>query len=270
MATQPHPRFQFLAALMLAAVVLSSAITIKDDGAANLAPPASHARSAGMSSAATGDSLSRTPQAGQARMLAAYGELPLINQGQTDRRVKFLSRGSGYSLFLTANEAVLTLRKGNPSPKIGSNQTPHPSSAAASQLRPAIVRAERDRLHGSEIKAAVLRMTLVDANAKAKITGLEELPSKSNYFVGNDAKKWRTNVPNYAKVENTNVYPGVNLVYYGNQRELEYDFVLAPGADPRRISERTPYFAHGRVDAVGAIQEDSLPPDSLNDLFARD
>jgi hypothetical protein len=67
------------------------------------------------------------------------------------------------------------------------------------------------------------------------VTGLEELPGKSNYFIGNDPKKWRTNVPNYAKVKYTSVYPGVDLVYYGNQRQLEYDFVVQPGADPKAI-----------------------------------
>jgi hypothetical protein len=78
-------------------------------------------------------------------------------------------------------------------------------------------------------------MKLVDANAQAKVSGLEELPGKSNYFIGNDPKKWRTNVPNYAKVNYANVYPGVDLVYYGNQGKLEYDFVVQPGADPGSI-----------------------------------
>jgi len=64
---------------------------------------------------------------------------------------------------------------------------------------------------------------------------MDELPGKSNYFIGNDPKKWRTNVPNYAKVKYANVYPGVDVVYYGNQGQLEYDFVVQPGADPRQI-----------------------------------
>jgi hypothetical protein len=79
-------------------------------------------------------------------------------------------------------------------------------------------------------------MRLVGANAAAKVTGLAELPGKSNYFIGNDPKKWRTNVPNYAKVKYADVYPGVDLVYYGNQGKLEYDFVLRPGADPSQIA----------------------------------
>jgi hypothetical protein len=87
----------------------------------------------------------------------------------------------------------------------------------------------------SRTPAAVLRMQLVGANSQAKVSGLEELPGKSNYFIGNDPKKWRTHVPNYAKVKYANVYPGVDLVYYGNQGQLEYDFVVQPGADPRSI-----------------------------------
>jgi hypothetical protein len=82
---------------------------------------------------------------------------------------------------------------------------------------------------------AVVRLKLVGANANANVTGLDPLPGKSNYFLGNDPKKWRTNVSNYAKVRYADVYPGVDLVYYGNQGQLEYDFVLSPGADPRAI-----------------------------------
>jgi hypothetical protein len=78
-------------------------------------------------------------------------------------------------------------------------------------------------------------MRLVGANVKATVTGAEELPGKSNYFIGNDPKKWRTNVPSYAKVKYEGVYPGIDLVYYGSQRQLEYDFVVAPGADPNQI-----------------------------------
>ena len=81
----------------------------------------------------------------------------------------------------------------------------------------------------------VVRMRLVGGNAKGRVVGLDELPGRSNYFIGNDPKKWRTNVPSYAQVKYEGVYPGVDLVYYGNQRQLEYDFVVAPGADPNQI-----------------------------------
>src|SRR2546427_5239711 len=81
----------------------------------------------------------------------------------------------------------------------------------------------------------VLRMQLVGSNAAGKVSGLDELPGKSNYFIGNDPKKWYTNVPNYARVQYKDVYPGIDLVYHSNQRQLEYDFVVSPGADPNRI-----------------------------------
>jgi hypothetical protein len=79
-------------------------------------------------------------------------------------------------------------------------------------------------------------MKLVRANPNPKIVGMDQLPGKSNYFIGSDPKKWRTNVANYAKVKYADVYPGVDLVYYGNQGKLEYDFVVSPGADPRVIT----------------------------------
>jgi hypothetical protein len=152
----------------------------------------------------------------------AYGKLPLsfeANQGQSDSRVKFLSRGSGYSLFLTGNEAVLALKQ----PGKKASHGPHLQPASLPTRRPE---------SGSE---AVLRMRLVGANATAPVTGLEKLRGSSNYFIGNDPSKWRTNVPNYAKVKYTNVYPGVDLVYYGNQRQLEFDLVVQPGADPKAV-----------------------------------
>lgn len=149
-----------------------------------------------------------TPKLNHEQLVGSYGKLPLsfeVNQGQTDRRVRFLSHGSGYGFYLTARGAVLALQR--------------------SGLQP-----------GKQAQASVLKMELIGANEKAEVIGLGELPAKSNYFIGNDPKKWRTNVPNYAKVRYANVYPGVDLVYYGNQGQLEYDFVVRPGADPRQIA----------------------------------
>jgi hypothetical protein len=146
----------------------------------------------------------------QSAAAGAYGRLPLtfeVNQGQTDARVKFLSQGPGYMLFLTANEAVLALpalkRLGNPGPG-----KKNPSNVA---------------------------MRLIGANPAPSTSGLEKLAGTSNYFIGNDPAKWRTDIPNYAKVQYSGVYPGVNLVYYGSQGRLEYDFVVAAGSDPRAI-----------------------------------
>ena len=175
---------------------------------------------------AAGPKLQSAPQpASQAQVVAAYGKLPLsfeANQGQTDPRVKFLSRGRGYGLFLTGDEAVLVLRK-------LSAISSQPSGKRNAKL-------EKRKTEADTQIPTVLRMRLLGANRDARVTGLDELPGKSNYFLGNDPKQWRTNVPNYAKVAYKNVYPGVDLVYYGNQGRLEYDFVVAPGADPKAIT----------------------------------
>jgi len=138
-----------------------------------------------------------------ARLSESYGKLPLqfeANRGQTHKDVRFLSRGPGYGLYLTADEAVLVLSK------------------------PA-----------ADAKRVALRMSLVGAARKALASGIDELPGKANYFIGRDPSKWRRDVPTYGKVRYQNVYPGIDLVYYGNQRQLEYDFVLAPGANPNKI-----------------------------------
>jgi hypothetical protein len=82
----------------------------------------------------------------------------------------------------------------------------------------------------------VLRMKLRHANPTAKVTVADEMAGKANYFIGNDPAKWRTNVPTYAKVKYKGIYSGIDLVYYGNQRQLEYDFIVAPGANPHSIA----------------------------------
>jgi len=158
------------------------------------------------------------------QIVEGYGKLPLsfeANHGQTDAKVKFLSRGSGYTLFLTGDAAVFSLLRTSSQGSVASQQL-----LPGRQLRPSVP---------VSAKGAVLRMSLVKANQPGKVTGEDQLPGTSNYFIGNNPKKWRTNVPTYAKVKYEGIYSGVDLLYYGNQRQLEYDFVVSPGADPHRI-----------------------------------
>jgi len=177
----------------------------------------------------------------QTRLLKRYGQLPLsfeANRGQTDARVKFLARGQGFALFLTRNEAVLDLRKpiqkANGKRQLANVALGSPLGAAAP---PGLLGQAPSGTGGTaQLPNTVLRMKLVGASPNARVMGTDELPGKSNYLIGNNPKKWRTNVPNYARVEYGDVYPGVNLVYYGNQGQLEYDFVVAPGADPSQIA----------------------------------
>ncbi len=158
----------------------------------------------------------------------SYGKLPIsfeANRGQTDDRVKFLSRAGGYTLFLTPTEAVLALS--------GRETRSKERGAEGGNLQ-----AEKAKfgLEPRKMKpAAVLRMKLAGARPSPEVVGLDELPGKANYFIGNDPQKWRVNIPTYARVQYQAVYPGVDLVYYGNRRQLEYDFVVTPGADPNII-----------------------------------
>ena len=150
------------------------------------------------------------------RIAAQYGKIPLsfeANQGQTDSNVQFLSHGSGYSLFLTKSGVVLNLER----PKSAS-KSPSPGGQP----------------EGARVD--ILRMKLLGANANAAVAGVDPQPGQVSYLIGNDPKKWRSGVPTFGKVTYSQVYPGVDLVFYGNQRQLEYDFVVAPGADPSQIA----------------------------------
>ena len=185
----------------------------------------------------------------QARLAQNYGKLPLsfeLNKGQTDSQVKFLSRGHGYTMFLTQSEAVLSLRSGQSSAPRGiSPQLPRTTDYGprmADALLPPLIQNPKSQIQVAPAPSAqepaptTVRLKLVGANLRAKVVGLDPLPGRSNYFLGNDPKKWRTNVPTYAKVKYKGVYPGIDLIYYGNQGKLEYDFVVAPGGDPRTIA----------------------------------
>ena len=169
-----------------------------------------------------------------------YGPLPLsfaANQGQTDGQVQFLAHGQGYQLFLTAREAVFAFRP----------------SATAGQRPTGLMPRTGTGPDTTDTARAVVHMQLLGANPAPQGVGLEELPGKANYFIGNDPQQWRTNVPTYAKVKYAAVYPGVDLVYYGQSRQLEYDFVVAPGADPTVITLGFAGIDHIDMDAQGDL-----------------
>ena len=148
------------------------------------------------------------------------------NRGQTDRSVGFLARGSGYTLFLKPDEAVFALSK-----KQGGKAT----DAGPDRATPDTAGRRSERSAHSTI-SSVLRMQLVGASHAAASAGADELGGKANYFIGSDPAKWQTNVSTYGRVHYAGVYKGVDVEYYGNQRQLEYDFRVAPGADYRQIS----------------------------------
>jgi len=155
------------------------------------------------------------PSNPRAEPVPGYGKLPLsfeINEGQADPQVRFISRGAGYSLYLTGTEAVLALRK--------------PAGAREGKLN-------EHTPHRTQ--SSLVRMQLSGGNTDIKVSGEEKLPGTVNYFIGNDPKRWRVGLPTYRKVRYSGVYPGVDLVYYGSQHELEYDFLVMPHGNPQEI-----------------------------------
>lgn len=153
-----------------------------------------------------------------------FGKLPLRferNAGQTDKAVKFMTRNPRYTMFLTNNEAVFALRKFE---------------------------------EGNKVRRQILRMQMLGANPEPQIEGRDELASKSNYFIGELRENWHSNVSSYESVLYKSIYPGIDLLYYGRQRELEYDFIVSPQADPQTIRLGFKGASSMRLDAEGNLR----------------
>ncbi|HST20204.1 MAG TPA: SBBP repeat-containing protein [Blastocatellia bacterium] len=161
-------------------------------------------------------------QTAEARATQLYSKLPLTfeaNAGQTDSRVKFISRADGHTLFLTPTEAVLNL------------ETTEQSVTSATKLR----------------------MKFIGANPAPSVVGQEEQNAKTSYLMGKDSRNWRTNVASFGRVLYRNVYRGIDLIYYGNQRQFEYDFIVAPRANPTTITLEFNGAERMRIDANGDL-----------------
>jgi hypothetical protein len=194
----------------------------------------------------TDPSPSRISSAAQIR--ARYGSVPLMfeaNKGQTNSQVKFLSHSNGYSLFLTSSGMVLALQ---PTTTVSATS---PQAALPSRPRLSAIR-QQEKIANPQ-KAAVLTIDMVGAAPNPTVIGEEPLATKVNYFIGRDPSKWRHNVPTYGMVRYRNVYPGIDLVYYGNNHKVEYDFDLAPGADPSKIQFAVKGADSLRIDASGNL-----------------
>ena len=157
------------------------------------------------------------PRASQTPLPSSYGKLPLsfeANEGQTAPEVNFLARGAGYTVFLTPSREVLSLKRAIPTQK----------EANFIDSKPA-----------REYSQTVLQLRLLDSNTQAKVSGVDRLPGISNYFIGNDPAQWHTGIPNYGKVLYRDIYPGVDVAYYGHEGQLESDFIVAPRANAKKI-----------------------------------
>jgi uncharacterized repeat protein (TIGR01451 family) len=151
-----------------------------------------------------------------------YGKVPLAfepNQGQSDPRVRFLARGPGYGIFLTSDGVALSM----------------PS------------------IDGRAKKLSTLRMQIVRASNTAEVFGTDHLPGTSNYFIGNDSSQWHRDLPQFAGVQYRDIYPGINLIFHGNQGRLEYDFEIGAGADPGGIQLAFGNAAKPKINAAGNL-----------------
>lgn len=164
-------------------------------------------------------SLTRSHVSKISRRLPLYFE---ANTGQAGEQVKFISRGRGYSLSLAANEVLMSLQ--------------HSPEAKPAKSRQASRAGNLDHDTGlhprSQRLETVIRMKFVGATTRPEIIGTDQLPGKSHYFIGNDQKRWQKNIPQYAKVRYEEIYPGIDVIFYGNQSQLEFDFIVAPGVNP--------------------------------------
>ena len=204
--------------------------------AANVAQPQAPRHSVSPNASATLSAPAHNPQPAP-----SYGRLPLAfepNRGQTATQVQWLARGPEYTLFLTGSDAVLELHQIAPA-----------KTAAAPTLR-----------------SSALRMNLLNALPPQQAAGEQPLPGNANYFTGKDSSKWQRNVPMYAQVSLAHVYPGVDLIYHGRNGQLEYDFVVAPGADASAIQLRF----DGASLTLAANGDLLLPIDNLDNAHTQD
>ncbi|HWQ32935.1 MAG TPA: carbohydrate binding domain-containing protein [Blastocatellia bacterium] len=162
--------------------------------------------------------------AAKARTAADFGRLPLsfeFNRGQADAHVKFLTHSRDWSLLLMPDAAVMNLHR---------EKTKDQAAATAS-----------------------LRLRLPGANIQPRVAGATPLAGRVNYFIGSDERQWTRNVPTYARVKYEAVWPGIDLVWYGNEQQLEYDFIVAPGADARAIRLQFDGARKMRLDGNGDL-----------------
>jgi len=228
-----HSRLYFLALAILASLP-AGLITYRHLPKQKL-PPAETQSQNETILRSKGSNLAETQEGDRLRVEVGYGNLPLSfepNRGQTNPRVKFVSRAGNRTLWLTSDEAVLAV--GRPPRPIGPD-TKQAAAAKENQSAPAI-----------------LRMKFVGANAHPRIAGEAKQSGTVNYFAGKP-NEWRTKIPVYSRVRYSSLYPGIDLVFYGNNRELEYDLVVAPGADPGRIKLKVTGADQIRIDDEGNL-----------------
>jgi len=179
-----------------------------------------------------------------AQVVSAYGKLPLYfiqNDGQVDKKVKFYEKGSGHATYFTKDGVYLSLVGAS-----GSTTNPpclEHSALPLSQIPPVekggkggfASCADDPKAPANSPQSALVKLIPLGANKNPRIVAEGMQEGKVNYFVGNDPKQWKANVPTYQAVVYQEIYPGIDMKFYGNNRQLEYDIIVKPGADPSKV-----------------------------------
>jgi hypothetical protein len=192
----------------------------------------------------------------RARINASFAALPLAfeaNEGQTDSQVKYLARGSGYTLFLTSGDAVLSFASDSSSVQSRPKEMMQRRLPGYSRETHRLIRRNQPRARHKASSMASLRMHVVGGQSDAQVVGSGQLSAKVNYIIGNDPSKWHRGVPRYARVSYQDVYPGIKLTYHGQQNQLEFDFVVAPGSAPDSIKLSFSGASRMTTDAAGNL-----------------
>ena len=196
-------------------------------------------------------SVTRAARTFSSRVPSIFAALPMgfePNEGQTDPQVKYVSHGSGYGIFLTQTETVLARQKmceASPLQKL--DESTRRRLEASKRGRAMLARYK-------SCQTAVLRMAIVGARPDAPSEPLGRLPGRSNYFIGANRSEWRTGIPTYSGVRFKGIRPGLDVTYYSNERQLEFDLAVSPGTDPRTIALKFPGQEKLRKNQMGDLE----------------
>jgi len=227
--SKPATRRVFFPAVWIVAVTVVAAATLIAVG-----PAKSGLRRSNPASATAMSQLQSVTPAEHARINATYAALPLAfeaNQGQIDPQVKYMARGSGYKLYLASSEAIFTVHKQGGDSEVRRMMMDRiiGPSKVKSMLR-------RRAQQNSKGAVAAVHMHMLGANPEARLAAEDPQSAKVNYFIGRDPSKWHSDIPLFGQVSYRNLYPGIDLAFHGSGKQLEFDYLVSPGADAKAIA----------------------------------
>lgn len=209
-------------------------------------------------------------EAFKARVQEVYGKLSLFfirNDGQMDKKVEFYEKGRGHSIFFTKKGVYLVLTKSQEAmdkrqeignkimkstyPEIRPLADHHRQTPGAENS--SMVLSQTAHAASQNVTSEVVGFIPLGVNEDLEIIGEGLQEGKINYLVGNDPEKWKTNIPTYQAVVYKNLYSDVDMRFYGNYRQLKYDIIVRPRANPSRVR-----FAYKGIEDLRVTDEGDL------------